>query len=54
MKRTVKQAVQQYIKDGVLYTICGQQPAPKTVWRSKHLGKSDSSVARATGRYNHA
>ena len=38
----------------VVVTICRPGPAPKTQWKSKHLGKSDSSVARSTGKYNHA
>ena len=46
--------VKQYILDNVLYTICKPQKTPKVQWTSKHLGKSDSSVAKATGRYNHA
>jgi hypothetical protein len=47
--------VQTYVKDGIKYTVAGPQPAPQGVnYTSKHLGKSDSSAARATGRYNHA
>ena len=46
--------VKQYVREGVLYTFCKPQKAPKTLWASKHLGKSDSSVAKFTGRYNHA
>ncbi len=51
MKRNI---LKQYIQDGILYTICKPQPQPKQQPRSRHLGKSDSVVARFTGRYNHA
>ncbi len=52
MKRNI---VKQYIQDGILYTICKPQPQPKHTNRTtRHLGKSDSVVAKFTGRYNHA
>lgn len=40
--------------EGILYTICKPQKTPKPQQRSRHLGKSDSAVAKFTGRYNHA
>ena len=52
MKRNI---LKQYVKDGVIYTFCKPPKAPKFVnFSTKHLGKSDSAVARATGRHNHA
>lgn len=52
MKRSI---LKQYTLDGILYTVCRPQPAPKNANRTtRHLGKSDSSVAKFTGRYNHA
>lgn len=50
----VKHILKQYTVEGVLYTICKPQKQPKQQLRSRHLGKSDSSVAKFTGRYNHA
>jgi hypothetical protein len=46
--------VKQYVYEGVLYTICKPQKTPRTQWTSRHLGKSDSAVAKFTGKYNHA
>ena len=52
MKRNI---LKQYMQDGVLYTICRPQATPKgRRWSNGHLGKSDSAVAKFTGRYNHA
>ena len=52
MKRNI---LKQYTLEGILYTVYKSQKAPKNANRTtKHLGKSDSSVARFTGRYNHA
>ena len=45
---------QQYVQDGVLYTICKPQAIPKgRRWSNGHLGKSNSSIAKFTGRHNH-
>jgi hypothetical protein len=52
MKRV--KIIQQYVREGVRYTFLSPQPAPSGVnYTSKHLGKSDSAQARATGRHNH-
>ena len=52
MKRNI---LKQYTSvEGILYTICKPNPAPKAQLKTRHLGKSDSSVAKFTGRYNHA
>jgi hypothetical protein len=52
MKRNI---LHQYIKDDIIYTFGKPQKAPKHVnFTTKHLGKSDSAVARGTGRFNHA
>jgi|DEB19_MinimDraft_3_1074340.scaffolds.fasta_scaffold688194_1 hypothetical protein len=41
--------------DNVKVTICKPNKAPKhKIPGSRHLGKSDSAVAKFTGRYNHA
>lgn len=41
--------------ENVKVTICKPNKAPKSkFFGSRHLGKSDSSVAKFTGRYNHA
>jgi len=41
--------------DNVKVTICKPNRAPKQkLPGSRHLGKSDSAVAKFTGRYNHA
>ena len=55
-ERTMKRNIlKQYTLNGILYTVCRPQKAPKHTNRTtRHLGKSDSSVARFTGRYNHA
>jgi hypothetical protein len=40
---------------GVKVTVCLPGPAPrKNTWQSKHRGRSESAVARYTGRYNHS
>lgn len=51
-----KRIIRQYLTaEGVRVTICKPNPAPKLrIVGSRHLGKSDSAVARATGRHNHA
>lgn len=50
-----KSPVHHYVKDGILYTVAGAQPAPRgRNSTSRHLGKSNSSAARYTGRYNHS
>jgi hypothetical protein len=48
--------VAQYVtSDNVKVTICKPNPAPKQkIAGTRHLGKSDSSVAKFTGRHNHA
>jgi hypothetical protein len=47
-----------YYADGIKYTICTRPAEPKkgwyANWTSKHLGRSESAVAKYTGRYNHA
>ena len=41
--------------ENVKITICKPNKAPKQkLPGSRHLGKSDSAVARFTGRHNHA
>ena len=44
--------------DGVKHTVDPKPaPAPKgwrATWTSKHLGRSESAVAKYTGRFNHA
>ncbi len=41
--------------DNVKVTICKPNKVPKQkILGSRHLGKSDSAVAKFTGRYNHA
>ena len=46
-----------YVGD-VKYTISTKTVGPKkgwyANWTSKHLGRSESAVAKYTGRYNHA
>jgi threonine dehydratase len=48
--------VAQYVtSDNVKVTICKPNQAPKQkIAGTRHLGKSDSSVAKFTGRHNHA
>jgi hypothetical protein len=47
-----------YFVGDVKYTISTREAKPKrgwyANWTSKHLGRSESSVAKYTGRYNHA
>ncbi len=41
--------------ENVKVTICKPNKAPKSKFPgTRHLGKSDSSVAKFTGRFNHA
>ena len=55
MRNTRRNAPVVFVRDGVKHTVAGAQPAPAwhnaNMW-SKHLGKSDSASARATGRHN--
>lgn len=52
MKRWI---LKQYMLNGILYTVCKPNKPPKNyIQGSRHLGKSDSAVAKFTGRYNHA
>jgi len=53
-----KQDIVVYYVGDVKYTICNKEAKPRkgwyANWTSKHLGRSESAVAKYTGRYNHA
>ena len=52
-RQQLKNDIAEFLSAGNIITVCASRAVRIVHRTSKHLGKSDSASARATGRYNH-
>lgn len=54
LRKQIANDIANFLSAGNVITMCATRAVKVKHYTSKHLGKSDSAVARGTGRYNHA